>query len=267
LSFIARSPADLKEKIVMSNEKVDYVALLSDLEAKKAALEASIATLRSAMALGLLGQTPEGIDLSAVAATSAGPAENAVPTELPHHAFLGMSLPAAIKMYLQAAKKKQTIKEIAAALREHGMESTSDNFEGVVTGSLNRLKGAGDVLRFKDGWGLSAWYPAFRSQAASAAKPARKSAKKRGSKKKKQEPQTEAKAEPAKPSLPTRIAELLNQRDVTALSKEQIARALGNPGGLHLILAGMVARKTIVKTESGLYMSSPSNVREMAAAG
>ena len=251
----------------MPNEKVDYAALLSDLEVKKAALEASIATLRSAMALGVLGQTPEGLDLSSVSssASASGPAESAVPVELPHHAFLGASVPTAIKTYLEVVKKKQTLKEIAAALKEHGMESTSDNFEGVVTGSLNRLKAAGTLLRFKDGWGLSAWYPAsFRSQVGSA-KPARKGKKRNG--KKKQQPEPDAKAEgTSAPSLTQRIAEVLSKNNGIALAADQIAKELGPPvRGLHMVLAGMVSRKAIVKTESGMYSLPLSNVREMAA--
>lgn len=245
----------------MPNEKVDYAALLSDMKIKKAALEASIATLESAMALGVLGQLPEGVDLSA-AASSSGAVESAVPVELPHHAFLGVSMPQAIKTYLEVVKKKQTIREISVALKEHGMESTSDNFEGVVTGSLNRLKSNGEVLRFKDGWGLTSWYPAsLRTQINTAAKP-RKTGKRR-SRKKKGDP--EAKAE-ATPTIPKRIAELLSKKNGTAFAPSQIAEELGiSTKGLALILGGMVARKTIVKTESGLYSAPLSNVREMAA--
>jgi len=186
-----------------------------------------------------------------------------VPVELPHHAFLGASVPSAIKTYLEVVKKKQTIKEIAVALREHGMESTSDNFEGVVTGALNRLKVAGEVLRFKDGWGLSAWYPAsFRSQIA-AAKPARKS-KKRNGKKKKQQPEASENAEPSTPSVSQRIAAIL-AKSGAALSVDQIAKELGTSRGVHMVLAGMVSRKNIMKTESGLYTLPLSNVREMSA--
>lgn len=245
----------------MPNEKLDYAAMLSDLRIKKAALEASIATLESAMALGVLGQLPEGVDLS-TAASGSGAAESAMPIELPHHAFLGVSVPQAIKTYLEVVKKKQTIKEIASALKEHGMESTSDSFEGIVTSALNRLKGNGEVLRFKDGWGLTAWYPAsLRTQINTAAKP-RKTGKKR-SKKKKTEP--EAKTE-ATPTIPKRIAELLSKKNGTALAASQIAEELAiSTKGLALILGGMVARKTIVKTESGLYSAPLSNVREMAA--
>jgi len=258
---IACSPANLKEKIAMPNEKFDYAAMLSDLRAKKAVLEASIATLESAMALGVLGQLPEGVELSA-AASSSGTVESAVPIELPHHAFLGVSMPQAIKTYLEVVKKKQTVREISAALKEHGMESTSDSFEGIVTSALNRLKGNGEVLRFKDGWGLTAWYPAsLRNQINTAAKP-RKNGKKRN-KKKKNEP--EAKAE-ATPTIPKRIAELLNKKNGTPLAANQIAEELGiSTKGLALILGGMVARKTIIKTENGLYSASLSNVREMAA--
>jgi hypothetical protein len=58
------------------------------------------------------------------------------PVELPTGAFLGKSIGAAIKLYLGAIRRKQTTKEIAVALKEGGVESTSDNFESVVLASL-----------------------------------------------------------------------------------------------------------------------------------
>ena len=39
------------------------------------------------------------------------------------------------------------------------METTAANWEATVTGALHRLKAAGAVLRFKDGWGLADHYP------------------------------------------------------------------------------------------------------------
>jgi hypothetical protein len=81
------------------------------------------------------------------------------PIELPTGAFLNMSIPEAIKLYLSAVKKKQTVREIANALKEGGMESTAANWETTVTGALHRLKAASTVLRFKDGWGLAEYYP------------------------------------------------------------------------------------------------------------
>jgi hypothetical protein len=81
------------------------------------------------------------------------------PIDLPTGAFLGKSIPAAIKLYLMAARKKKTARDIAAALKEGGVESTAANFENMITGSLHRMRGFGDVLKFPDGWTLAEFYP------------------------------------------------------------------------------------------------------------
>jgi hypothetical protein len=109
------------------------------------------------VASGGMVTASEGGAASAFSPTNSG---NQQPTELPRGAFLGKSLPAAVKLYLSAVIKKQTIKEIAAALREGGVESTSDNFEGVISGCLHRMKANGEVLQFKEGFALAEFYPA-----------------------------------------------------------------------------------------------------------
>src|ERR1700733_9104898 len=133
---------------------IDYSVMLADLYAKRAGIDAAIAGIIAASGGNV--SLPEGIGTGPLAP---GTPTDRQPTELPRGAFLGKSLPAAVKLYLSAAMKKQTIKEIATALREGGVESTSDNFESVITGSLNRMKNSGEVLRFKEGWALAEFYP------------------------------------------------------------------------------------------------------------
>jgi hypothetical protein len=152
----------------MASEKPGYTEILADLLAKRAALDNAIAAIQTALTIGALGQ-PSDVEL----ASAGGVGFNgSAPVELPTGAFIGKSLPAAIKIYLSAVKRKQTTKEIATALKEGGVESTSGNFENIVTGTLNRLKAAGEVLRFKDGWGLSEFYPDnLRARLAQESKP------------------------------------------------------------------------------------------------
>src|SRR5690242_19804997 len=115
----------------MALENVNYVAVLADMKAKHAKLEASISALEAAIASGALGQAVgNSLNLEDSVAVSLG-----TPVELPVWAFLGKSIPGAIKLYMSAVKKKQTIREIASALREGGVESTSPNFDGVITGA------------------------------------------------------------------------------------------------------------------------------------
>lgn len=161
----------------MANENPDLTAaFISDIEKKIAALQAILLSLRSASALGALGASVEGIDIPSGASANGDMGQ---PIDLPEGAFLGKSVPACVKLYLSAAKRKKTIREIAAALREGGIESTSDNFDNVVTGALFRLRNAGEVLRFKDGWGLPEWYPAH-IRAAAPSGPNKRSPKKKG---------------------------------------------------------------------------------------
>ena len=122
------------------------------------------------------------------------------PVELPVGAFLNKSLPAAIRLYLSAIKKKQTTAEIAAALKEGGVESTSENFDRVVKSSLGGLKAKGDVLRFKDGWAQAELFnPSMRKRLADGQKAAPKRAVKKKAKVK-----TKPKAAAAPARLPRR---------------------------------------------------------------
>ena len=122
----------------MTAEKPDQDNFLAMINAKLAALQALAESYQAALSIGALG--PGSVDL-------------------PVGVFRDKSIPEAIKLYLKAARRKQTVKKIAAGLAEHGLVSTSKSFETTVTGSLHRLKEAGVVLRFKDGWDLAESYP------------------------------------------------------------------------------------------------------------
>ena len=233
---------------------IDYNAVLADLEAKKAALETSIASLRAALGLGAV--MAQGKTVGSVS-------YDEHPTELPVGVFLGMSITAAIKLYLKSIKKKQTMREIALALKEGGIESTADDFEKVVTGTLNRLKG-GDVLRFKDGWGLAEFYPEhIRNQTNQEKKPKRrKKAKKKAQRKKARDNQ-----EP-KEGLEHRIGEVLAKHPEGALIPSDVAVSLGvGARGVALALGRMAKKGKATKVNGGLYSAPPSNVQEMPKAG
>jgi hypothetical protein len=203
----------------MPSDNFDIMsAFRADIEAKIAALQAILLSLKSASALGALGAGAiDGLEMPSFASPST-PGEMGQPIDLPEGAFNGKSLPACVKLYLSAAKRKKTLKEIAAALREGGVESTSDDFENVVNGSLFRLKTAGEVLRFKDGFGLPEWYPPhIRSSgpANGAKRNIKKKAKKSLRKVAPSKPPTiaeEVKTAPAKGTTNERIIELLRTK-------------------------------------------------------
>lgn len=168
----------------MASEKFDFGEVLADLEAKRAALDTLIGSLRMAITIGALGPTG---DIDILATTSGGDiiaaqVKNTSSVELPQGALLGMSIPNAIKLLLSAARRKLTTREITTGLKEGGIESTSKFFENTVTTALHRLKSAGDVLKFSDGWALAEFYPeSLRSRLAAQGeqKKAKKTAKAR----------------------------------------------------------------------------------------
>jgi hypothetical protein len=241
----------------MANENPN--PLFVYVEARIAAWQAVLASLKTALSLDPSGQAGDGIDLASLAISQNG--ETGQPIDLPDGAFFGKSVPACVKLYLSAARKKKTAKEIAAALREGGVESTSGNFENIVVTALIRLRNAGEVLKFKDGWGLSEWYPANMRTSGTAGKPATKSKKKSkngklkgtplassptkvGPKKVTEIPKSEDKPEP-------RILGFFktNHREVAA---SEVANALGlKIQTAHLILAKLAHQKKIEKLSSG----------------
>jgi hypothetical protein len=180
----------------MAQEYIDPMAMLADARAKRAALDALIVGLETAIASGALGPAVEGVITSGI---SPVPTQLGKPIDLPAGAFNGKSLLEAIKLYLEAARQRKTKKEIVAALREGGVVSTSDNFEGVVQASLQRLKSLGQLLKFGDGWGLAEWSPAsFRSTGKNPSKPvkAAKPARKKGKPKAAKEASTKQSSKP-----------------------------------------------------------------------
>lgn len=129
---------------------------LASIDAKISALQALRASYIAARSVGAYGS---GGDVDTAVGASSISSLGSTPMELPRGALLGKSLPNAIKLYLSAVKRKQTLKEIAAALKEGGVETTAANFEAPISSAINRLKASGEVLRFNDGWALAEFYP------------------------------------------------------------------------------------------------------------
>jgi hypothetical protein len=174
----------------MAQEHFDYSAMLADARAKRAALDAFITSLENAQALGALGQTGTG------SVTGGGGASmSRTPVELPVGALRNKSVSSAIRLYLAACVKKQTVREISDGLKNGGVVSTSKNFDVIVYNTLRILKNAGVALQYADGWGLAEHVPeAIRSRMAQQESASKKSAKKA---KRKTRKQPVAKAKPA----------------------------------------------------------------------
>jgi hypothetical protein len=234
----------------MANENPNPV--VAYIEGRIAAWQAALNSVKSAMA-GEAG----GRGLDAIELTSGGGTQNGgLPIDLPEGAFLGKSVPACIKLYLSASRKKKTVKEITTALQEGGVESTSGKFENIVTSSLNRLKAAGEVLRFKDGWGLPEWYPAhIRASAPVGAVGKRPRKAKKNPRKTAPKMLTDAAPiDGSKEKTSDRILELLRNKPDGEFSNKEIAEHIGIRFSVTNLVLGQLRKKGKVKmTAPGIY--------------
>jgi len=244
----------------MSSEKVDYGPVIADLESKIATLQGMVVTLK-ALAGGSFAPAmlPTGVTISGLAA--------GVPVELPVGALVGKSLPEAIKLYLEAVKKKQTKEQIMAALKEGGFETMATDIGKAVSTALSRLKTSKEVLRFPDGWGLASLYPeAFRVRLSEHVAKATKKNKKRASGKKEASSKqakkatsasvkaTEVKAAEAPKGMEQRVQEHILGNPTRAFQAGELSKLMNVRVQTIAMLLGKMAHKgTIGRTGSGYH--------------
>ena len=144
----------------MASDTTAQDPFLASIEAKIAALQALADSYRTAISVGAFGQPGEPGVLGPVSLVATGVLRPSTgPVELPTGAFRGTGMAAAIRMYLEAARRKQTFRQIADALKEGGLVSTAENFDKTLNTTLHRLKAGGELIQFKDGWDLASSYP------------------------------------------------------------------------------------------------------------
>ncbi|HEX4784725.1 MAG TPA: hypothetical protein VH350_10305 [Candidatus Sulfotelmatobacter sp.] len=251
----------------MGVEQMDYAAILADLEGKRSALDAAIASFRAALASGALGPAN---DIPPVVVNGVLPGNFMVPSisggEVPNGAFLGMSIPDATKLYLEIIKKKQTSREIADALQKGGMETNSKNFPQMVHSVLDRASKAnsGIVKLDRSHWGLATWYPAslrsagkYQGRVAGRKKPRKgKVAAKAG-----KPPLLLAgpsAAPAAKAKANERAVEYLQTQPHAEHSLEAVGQHLGmGIKGARLILGKLVKAGTVRMSAPGMYTVAP----------
>jgi hypothetical protein len=261
----------------MGAEQMDYAAILADLEGKRAALDAAIASFRAAIAFGALGTASD----VPPAVSGTLPGNLLVPSisggEVPAGAFLGKSIPDATRLYLEIVKKKQTSAEIADALRKGGMETNSKNFPQMVHSVLDRARKAENpqiVKLDRSHWGLATWYPASLRSAGKFQ--GRGAGRKKGKKTKTKMPTgTTPKAREsvyaAGSEIPTpglqptpkaneRAWQYLRSRDGEH-SLADISEELGiGIKGMRLILGKLVKAGTIRMSAPGMYTAEPFKI-------
>lgn len=241
----------------IEKKTLDYGTFIADLEAKRAALDQAIASLRAVMASGALAvnasDSMPGMADSVSVALHGG--------EVPAGAFLAKSIPEATKLYLSIVKRKQTTREIADALRKGGMETTSANFEGIVAAGIHRAsKKDGEIVKVGRAWALAAWYPSgIRAAAAKETRKARKPRKARTQK------SAKIAAKPAAPhaesngqkNTPERIAELLRSNPTKVYTPQEVSQGLGiETRTAALNLGRLASRKLAEKVDSGKYRAA-----------
>lgn len=152
-------------------ETDSFLAMIANKITLLQTLAESYRAARDGGALGLPGEVTETVPPSQPGSRAASSA----PVELPTGAFRTMGMAPAVKVYLAAAKRKQTLKEIATALKGGGLATIASDFEKSLNTTLYRLKNEGVLLRFKDGWDLADAYPEhFRQRLAKDSHPTKK---------------------------------------------------------------------------------------------
>lgn len=138
---------------------IDYAAVLADLKAKRADLDAAIAGIER-----MIGVAPSFANVIF--------GEVNTSSDVQSDSFFGMSIADASKKFLGMKRKPQTTQDIADALEAGGMTHTSGNWGNTVGSVLNRIDASGgDIVRVKRGtWGLASWYPGRKRQAADKSK-------------------------------------------------------------------------------------------------
>ncbi len=185
-------------------ERPESEGLIARIDAQISALQGLRESVVRAQALGLSiggiatfeGGVQTSFSIGGVQTNTRGP------IELPVGAFRNKSIPDAIRLFLSAARQKQTIRQIAEGLKDGGLESTARHFETTVTGALHRLKKAGVLMKFKDGrWDLAESYPDhIRKGISDDSNPTRKSSRRKsvkGARKSKDAAQAKQRALPA----------------------------------------------------------------------
>jgi hypothetical protein len=139
----------------MSDQPINYEAVLADLEVRKGQLEAAIAGIR--FILGQSGAGPTGGPTG-----GGGGYSGHTPA---HDAFIGMSIPEAAKKHLTAVRKKLSTQEIMTALEAGGLPPSK--YSTVYAILSRRENKVGDIINMKGDWALQEWYPNHRKKASS----------------------------------------------------------------------------------------------------
>lgn len=132
----------------MSDQPINYDAVLADLKARRAQLDSAISAIE-----GITGQ----------AGPSGGPGSGSYIGGAPaHDAFIGLSIPDAAKKHLAATRKKLSTQDLMTALQAGGLPESK--YSTVYAILRRREKQVGDIINMKGDWALQEWYPNYRKK-------------------------------------------------------------------------------------------------------
>jgi hypothetical protein len=138
---------------------MDYEQLLQELEQEREGIERMIVWVRGRMQQGDKAES----------AVKTGPVVSVdgrvrfPRVGMASDTFFRMSVPEAIKKFLNIAKGPRTAKDITAGLDQGGLIHQAKNLYATVYPTLLRMEQSGDVARVGKGqWGLTEWYPGGR---------------------------------------------------------------------------------------------------------
>lgn len=153
------------------SDGIDYKAVVADLRAKRAALDAAIAGLEQWQGLG--GEDAPG------ASTEIRPDPRIESGEIRSDSFFGLSIPDAIRKCFRLSKRPLSLSELTNSLKNGGMLTTATNLMATVSATLQRMKQqSGEVVALGKGqWGLAEWYPGLRKEKIEAIAKPKKSGK------------------------------------------------------------------------------------------
>jgi hypothetical protein len=134
----------------MSDQPINYEAVLADLKFRRAQLDSAISAIE-----GITGQT---------GTNPSGPGGGGYVGGAPaHDAFIGMSIPDAAKKHLMAIRKKQSTQDLMTAMQAGGLPESK--YSTVYAILRRREKQVGDIINMKGDWALQEWYPNYRKKA------------------------------------------------------------------------------------------------------
>lgn len=137
----------------MSDQPINYDAVLADLKARRAQLDSAISAIEAIT--GQAGTSPSG--------PGGGGYVGGAPA---HDAFIGMSIPDAAKKHLTAMRKKQSTQDLMTAMQAGGLPESK--YSTVYAILRRREKQVGDIINMKGDWALQEWYPNYRNKKSSA---------------------------------------------------------------------------------------------------